>query len=259
VSRQPFGQNVPLERLLLFQSGRRVTQTGAKPVLRGSTPHEQVPAIVVRRVLPLLAGATSRHTDGAVTQWHWDPETYLANMLAEVPAYEQLQEQTAAATDGVPTGTILELGIGTGETARRVGARHPGATLVAVDSSAEMLERARAAFPGADLRLARLEDPLPSGPFDLVVSALAVHHLDADGKRDLFRRVAAALRPGGRFVLADVVVPELEGDAITPIDRVMDLPHRANDQLEWLREAGLDAELLWSDKDLVVMRARRPT
>jgi tRNA (cmo5U34)-methyltransferase len=193
-----------------------------------------------------------------VTQWHWDPETYLANMLAEVPAYEQLQDQTAAATEGAATGTILELGIGTGETAWRVGARHPGATLVAVDSSAEMLERARAAFPGADLRLGRLEDPLPDGPFDLVVSALAVHHLDADGKRDLFRRVAAALDPGGRFVLADVVVPQLEEDAITPIDRVMDLPDRADDQLEWLREAGLDAELLWSDKDLAVMRARRP-
>jgi hypothetical protein len=60
-----------------------------------------------------------------VTQWRWDPETYLANMLAEVPAYEQLQDQTAAATEGAATGTILELGIGTGETAWRVGARHP--------------------------------------------------------------------------------------------------------------------------------------
>ena len=60
------------------------------------------------------------------------------------------------------------------------------------------------------------------------------------------------------FVLADVVAPELEEDAITPIDGVMDLPDRADDQLEWLREAGLDAELLWSDKDLAVMRATRP-
>ena len=60
-------------------------------------------------------------------------------------------------------------------------------------------------------------------------------------------------------MLADVVVPELEEDAITPIDRVMDLPYGAGDQLEWLCEAGLDAELLWSNKDLAVMRATRPT
>lgn len=192
-----------------------------------------------------------------MTQWHWDPETYLDNMLAEVPAYRELQEQAAAATDGEAR-TILELGVGTGETARRVLARHPDAKLVAVDSSAEMLERAREVLPHADLRRTRLEDPLPDGPFELVVSALAVHHLDGPGKQDLFKRIAAVLAPGGRFVLADVVVPEHEQDVVTPIDWEYDLPDRVDDQLEWLREAGLDAQTVWADKDLAVLRATRP-
>jgi tRNA (cmo5U34)-methyltransferase len=193
-----------------------------------------------------------------VTQWHWDPETYLENMLAEVPAYPELQEQTARAAADVAAATILELGIGTGETTRRILASHPDARLVAIDSSEEMLGHARAAFPGADLRLARLQDPLPDGPFDLVVSALAVHHLDGPGKQDLFRRVAAALLPGGTFVLADVVVPESEEDVVTPIDWEYDLPDRVDDQLDWLRAAGLDAETVWAHKDLAVMRATRP-
>jgi tRNA (cmo5U34)-methyltransferase len=193
-----------------------------------------------------------------VTQWHWDPATYLDNMLAEVPAYRELQEQTAGATEGTEARRILELGIGTGETARRVMSRHPEATLVAIDSSPEMLERARDVLPGADLRLARLEEPLPEGPFDLIVSALAVHHLDGAGKRDLFRRIAEALRPGGRFVLGDVVVPEREEDVVTPIDWDYDLPDRVDDQLEWLRAAGLHAESVWADKDLAVLRATRP-
>jgi tRNA (cmo5U34)-methyltransferase len=192
-----------------------------------------------------------------VTQWHWDPETYLDNMLAEVPAYQELQEQAAAATDGEAR-AILELGVGTGETARRVLARHPDAELVAVDSSPEMLERAGQVLPHADLRQARLEDPLPEGPFDLVVSALAVHHLDGPGKQDLFKRIAAQLAPGGRFVLADVVVPEREQDVVTPIDWEYDLPDRVDDQLDWLREAGLDAETVWTEKDLAVLRATRP-
>lgn len=68
----------------------------------------------------------------------------------------------------------------------------------------------------ADLRVQRLEDPLPEGPFDLVVSVLAVHHLEADEKRDLFRRVRRALAPGGRFVLADLIVPERAEDVVTP-------------------------------------------
>jgi tRNA (cmo5U34)-methyltransferase len=193
-----------------------------------------------------------------VTQWHWDPETYLANMLEEVPSYPDLQEQTAAATRAVPAQTILELGIGTGETAKRVLASHPDAQLTAIDSSEEMLARARIAVPQVDVRLARLQDPLPEGPFDLVVSALAVHHLDGPGKQDLFGRIAAALRPGGSFVLADVVVPEREEDVVTPIDGVYDMPDRLDDQLQWLRDAGLDAEAVWSYKDLAVMRATRP-
>ena len=193
-----------------------------------------------------------------MTQWHWDPETYLQNMLAEVPSYPDLQDETAKATADASARTILELGIGTGETAKRVLAAHPDARLTAIDSSPEMVERARAVVPQADLRVARLEDPLPDGPFDVIVSALAVHHLDGPGKEDLFRRVAAALEPGGVFVLADVVVPEDEADVITPIDGVYDRPDRVDDQLRWLRDAGLDAETVWSYKDLAVLRARRP-
>jgi tRNA (cmo5U34)-methyltransferase len=192
-----------------------------------------------------------------VTQWHWDPETYLKNMLEELPTYPDLQDQTALAAAGIRAETILELGIGTGETARRVLARHPGAQLTAIDSSPQMLDRAGSAFPAADLRLARLEDPLPEGPFDLAYSALAIHHLDAAGKRDLFRRVAGVLRPGGCFVLADVVVPDDPADVVTPIDGVFDLPDRVSDQLAWLEDAGLDAEVQWSFKDLVVLRATR--
>jgi tRNA (cmo5U34)-methyltransferase len=193
-----------------------------------------------------------------VTQWDWDPESYLGDMLTELADYPALQAQTAAASGGIEAREILELGVGTGETTRRILDLHPDARLTGIDSSPAMLERARAAFPDADLRVSRLEDQLPAGPFDLVVSTLAVHHLDADGKRDLFRRVAEVLRPGGRFVLADLVVPEREEDVVTDIDWVMDRPDRLDDQLEWLADAGFEAEPLWTYKDLAVVRATRP-
>jgi tRNA (cmo5U34)-methyltransferase len=107
----------------------------------------------------------------------------------------------------------------------------------------------------ADLRVSRLEDPLPQGPFDLVVSCLAVHHLDSEGKRDLFRRIGEILRPGGRFVLADVVVPEREDDQVTPTTPDFDRPDPLSAQLRWLEEAGLVTETTWSWKDLAVVRA----
>jgi tRNA (cmo5U34)-methyltransferase len=191
-----------------------------------------------------------------VTEDVWDPDRY-GDVQDEIPGYEELQEHAAEATAGLDARAVLELGIGTGETTRRVLAHHPRARLTAIDSSPRMLEQARETFPDADVRLGKLEDPLPDGPFDLVFTALAVHHLDGAGKRDLFGRVYDALRPGGRFVLADVVVPEQEADQQVGIDWVMDLPDRLDNQLEWLRDAGFDARATWVSKDLAVVQADR--
>jgi len=189
-----------------------------------------------------------------MADFHWDPDGYLALMAAEIPDYERLQAETVAAT-GDGAAAILELGTGTGETARRVLARHPRASLLGLDSSAEMLARARDRLPAerTTLREARLEDPLPDGPFDLVVSVLAVHHLDGPGKRDLFARVARVLAPDGRFVLGDLVVPDDPDDVVTEIDGVYDTPSSAADQLAWLRAAGLEAAVAWAHRDLAVL------
>jgi tRNA (cmo5U34)-methyltransferase len=118
-----------------------------------------------------------------------------------------------------------------------------------------MLARARAALPNdrVELRVARLTDPLPDGPFDVVVSALTVHHLDGAEKADLFRRVASVLTPSGRFVLADVVVPEDPTDVVTPIDPSYDKPSPLADQLCWLAAAGLHPVVAWSSRDLAVL------
>lgn len=190
-----------------------------------------------------------------MTQFHFDPSTYLENMRADIPVFDELQDETARATEGVAARDILELGVGTGMTAKRVLAVHPKAKLVGIDESEAMLAEADVA---GDLRVSRLEDPLPEGPFDLVVSCLAIHHLDADDKRDLFRRIAAVLKPGGRFVLADVVVPEREEDAVTPTTPGFDRPDPLDPQLEWLREAGFAPQTTWTWKDLAVVRADLP-
>jgi tRNA (cmo5U34)-methyltransferase len=189
-----------------------------------------------------------------VTDFEWNPETYLAQMLDEIPGYEELQTTVTAATDGLEVRTVLELGTGTGETALRVLARHPDASWTGLDASEPMLARARERLPAADLRHGRLEDPLPEGPFDLVVSVLAVHHLIGDGKRDLFTRVAQL---SDNFVLGDVVVPERPEDAVIEIDWEYDLPSSVPDQVAWLREAGFDPEVTRVRADLAVFRCRR--
>jgi tRNA (cmo5U34)-methyltransferase len=192
-----------------------------------------------------------------VTGWEWNPETYLAEMLSEIPGYEELQNAVVDATDGLEVHRVLELGTGTGETAARVWPKHPGAEWVGIDASEAMLARAQERLPNTDLRLQRLEDELPPGQFDLVVSVLAVHHLDGAGKRDLFARVAQALRPGGSFVLGDVVVPAADEKGEIVIDWVMDLPDSVEDQLTWLEAASFEAEAHAVRTDLAVLVGQR--
>jgi len=101
-----------------------------------------------------------------------------------------------------------------------------------------------------------LQEPLPGGRFDLVSSALAVHHLDGDEKADLFRRLREVLLPGGRFVLADLVVPSGGPDAVRGATDGYDKPDTVQDQVRWLQEAGFArVSVTWSVKDLVVIVA----
>jgi L-threonylcarbamoyladenylate synthase len=189
-------------------------------------------------------------------QYHFRPESYEAEIREDIPAYEELQAQLVAAS-GAGARRILELGTGTGATARPLLDRHPEASLVGVDVSAEMLGAARARLPGerVELRVARLQDELPRGPFDLVASALAVHHLDGEEKARLFERVRDVLAPGGRFVLADVVVPDDPADAQIPLTPGYDKPSPLSDQLRWLGDAGFDARIAWERGDLAVIAA----
>lgn len=206
------------------------------------------------------AGAVGERelTEALHWQYHFDAGTYTDEIRADIPAYDVFQESVAAAT-GTGARRILDLGTGTGETARRVLAHHPDALLVGVDENEEMLAVAGSRLPAerVELRAGRIEEPLPDGRFDLVTTALCVHHLDAVGKADLFRRVHEVLVPGGLFVLGDVVVPEEPSLATIPLTPGYDRPSPLADQLDWLTDAGFEPSVAWQNGDLAVVAARR--
>jgi tRNA (cmo5U34)-methyltransferase len=176
-----------------------------------------------------------------VPQFHSDPDTYVERIRATVPLYDQLQERSVDAVTFEPH-RVLELGIGTGETTRRLVGRFPNARVTGLDASPEMVFRAREL--GIDVRLARMEDPLPDGPWDLVISVLSVHNLTDEGKRDLFRRVREQSRA---LVIGDVVEAEVQ---ITPIEPGVDFPDPAEDLAGWS-----GGEVVWQADDLAVIRA----
>jgi tRNA (cmo5U34)-methyltransferase len=195
-----------------------------------------------------------------VTQFHFSPNSYLEMIRAEIPVYDEFQHAVAGATAGADVRRILDLGTGPGETACAVAASHPDASLVLLDESADMLAHAVARIPPARLErtiVGDLLDDLPSGPFDAVVSALAIHHLDTARKQELFGRVAGLLATGSVFVFGDVIVPDDPADAVTPISAGFDRPARVGDLTAWLHAASLVCEVVWTFRDLVVIKSSR--
>ncbi|MFW5418049.1 methyltransferase domain-containing protein [Nocardiopsis sp. CNT-189] len=124
----------------------------------------------------------------------WNAELYDTGH-SYVAAYGDALLELLAARPGE---RVLDAGCGTGEHAARL--REAGAEVVGVDASPEMIDRARARFPGLDLRVADLRS-LGSGGlggFDAVLSNAVLHWIpEADRAA---ASLAAVLRPGGRLV-----------------------------------------------------------
>lgn len=180
--------------------------------------------------------------------------------------------------------TVLDLGAGTGLLSAKVREARPEAALTLLDGAPAMLEQARAQLGDdrVEYVAADLTDALPGAPASwcAVVSALAIHHLDDAGKRHLFARVHAALKPNGVFVNAEqVAAPTPELDALYRADHErraraagsddaewagaeermrFDRCATVEDQLAWLREAGFaDVDCRFQDHRFAVLVARK--
>ena len=99
---------------------------------------------------------------------------------------------------------VLEIGCGTGlNTQHLIAVSH---SVLAIDFSSGMLERARANIAAANVQFAQLdlqrEWKIADSLFDLVVCTLVLEHI-ADLKH-VFRETARVLRPGGEFFFCEL-------------------------------------------------------
>jgi tRNA (cmo5U34)-methyltransferase len=208
---------------------------------------------------------------------------YDAERRRLIPPYEAFYGAAVGALGlaGRPLRRVLDLGAGTGLLARAVRAAHPGVQLTLLDGSAGMLEQARTALgDDATYVAGDLAAALPPGPWDAIVSALAIHHLEDDAKRDLFARAHDALADGAIFIDAEQVSgpSPLFDDAYArwhehaaaalgataeqwaaARERMgADRLATVEDQLAWLRAAGFaDVDCLFKQHGFAVLVARR--
>jgi SAM-dependent methyltransferase len=223
---------------------------------------------------------------------------FLANADVIVPRRDEqlklLVQLLPQPTDAAPS--ILDLGAGFGAITEQILKHYRRATVTCVDGSEAMVVRARERLRKYDDRVkilkADLADPSwtgrVTGGFDGAVSAIAIHHLTNDRKRELYREVFQLLGRGGMFLNNDVVAtpPALKARfeelhvaaiqeqelakrgaarSVEQIQREMREQLRLaggrhhshiaalGDQLAWLREAGfISVDCYWRYLDLTI-------
>ena len=105
-----------------------------------------------------------------------------------------------------PPERVLDLGAGTGLLSQFWIQHYPATKFVLVDIADEMLDIAHKRFSGMDnvtYQVLNYTNELPSGKFDVVASALSIHHLEDEDKKTLFARIYNLLPSGGLLVNYD--------------------------------------------------------
>ncbi|MEU1483017.1 class I SAM-dependent methyltransferase [Streptomyces sp. NPDC005752] len=131
-------------------------------------------------------------------------ETAFAGSAAHHASLNRLLGQLA------PRSRVLDVGSGTGRpTAHTLAAA--GHDVLGIDVSPVMVELASHRVTGASFRCADIREvPLEEESFDAVCVYFSLLQMSRDEQRALVRRLAGALRPGGRLVLATVPL-DVEG------------------------------------------------
>lgn len=121
----------------------------------------------------------------------WDPERYLTYADERGRPFVDLLARVGATAPR----TVVDLGCGPGNLTRMLVERWPGADVRGLDSSAEMVERARVEVPGLDVRVGDLRDWRPEAPVDVLVSNATLQWLPEH--LELVPRLLHQVAPGG--------------------------------------------------------------
>lgn len=179
--------------------------------------------------------------------------------------------------------TVLDIGAGTGLLSSLILEKYPAAKMTLIDISEKMFDVAKerlSNFPDVKYILSDYTTYEFDGEFDIIVSALSIHHLTDTEKKDIYQKAFSMLKKGGLFINADQVLgqtPFLEAlyksdwnDKIessglsqeelaaayerTKLDRMSTL----EDHLNWLRESGFeDVDCVYKYFNFVVLYGRK--
>src|SRR5476649_276371 len=141
----------------------------------------------------------------------WRPEKYDGLRKQLIPSFDMLYKSAVnciTMTTNSITPNILDIGAGTGLLSAYILADLPLAKITLSDRSESMLTIAKQRFKNnANIRynINDFNAPFIDGSYDVIASALAIHHLIDEEKKKLFCKIYKALNPGGVFINVEQV------------------------------------------------------
>lgn len=141
-------------------------------------------------------------------QFNLVAKEYDNNRKKFIPCFDEYYEHTTEfiASNIEKPKRILDLGAGTGLLSYFWYKHFPESEYVLVDIADDMLNIARERFSGLENVSYKVLDysrEFPDGKFDIIASALSIHHLTHEDKKELFSRIYNRLPDGGKFVNYD--------------------------------------------------------
>ncbi len=211
---------------------------------------------------------------------------YDRDIVAAIPFHRELHEHILATIKAhfspLIDYNILDLGVGTGLTTKLIQDYLPRSHFDVIDFSANMLELAqqRLGTIGIDYILGDYANLDLPKKYNLISSVIGLHHQDAAGKRALFAKAYHLLKPGGLFILGDLMTSSnLHLSALntahhyhhlvehaTDEQTLTDWAHHhlflnqldtVEDQQQWLIDVGFKVELAFSHWNTVLLVCRK--
>lgn len=199
---------------------------------------------------------------------------YDEHMMSNVEKASDFYAYTASLLPKAAGSNVLDLGCGTGLELEEYFAFNPDAKVTGIDLSEAMLNALKAKFPEKNLTLVQasyFDVPLGENVYDAAVSVESLHHFRDEMKESLYRKLRAALKAGGTFVLTDCFAEsdELEKEYFETLAKLkkeqglsegefyhFDTPLTVEHEMDVLRRAGfrdVRIDKRWSEKTCTVL------